>query len=100
MQELPEGLHRMLSDIIGGIKDDDDSDVIKTIPLKKEWKKLHSETIQSLNKGKQFVAQADTLRRKMWADIELDTGIYDKRMRYNRKKQVIEVRDSEDDDDE
>jgi hypothetical protein len=65
--------------------------VIKTIPIKPKWKKIHNEAIK-------VVDQLDKLQKKLvkqkeafWDLVEKEAKLKGKLLQYNEKKNVIEI---------
>lgn len=74
---------------------DDDKKVIKSLKMKEEWIRMHDELEALTDDLSALVSKADTKRKLMWATIEEDLGIYDKQLRIDPDKNILEVLDKE-----
>lgn len=71
-----------------------DRKVLKSVPMKPEWKKLHAELDALAVKRAAMEKEFESKRKFMWATIEKDLGIYDKDLHINSEKNKLEVYES------
>lgn len=66
--------------------------VIKTVPVRDEWKTKHGEMYNLGKQLKQDEGRLHALRKAFWAEVELALNDYSD-MRYNPKTNEIEILD-------
>lgn len=88
-------LGKMLEEAVKGAKQlTEDRKVLKSLPMKPEWKKLHAELLALGQKKTALEKECESKRSFMWATIEKDLGIYDKDLHINAEKNKLEVYES------
>ncbi len=91
-----DGLDKLIKHLKG-----DDGVVERTIPIKKEWQVQMEKMLNMEKVAKAAVERFEKEKRKFWATIEMELDMFDRNMRFNKKKMEIEVmKEEEDDEDE
>ncbi len=75
---------------IQAINGEMESKVVKSLPMKNEWRKKWAELEKAKNEEIQLERKRKALHRAFWAAVEQDTEIYAD-MRYNTETDEIEV---------
>src|SRR3954471_24911153 len=91
-------LEDLLGDIVkkadGQVSEDDRGKIVKRITLTPAQKQIMQETKDSAKQAAELISKAETLRRKFWADIEIESGLYVNTMRYDEDQDVVIVYES------
>lgn len=74
----------------------DDMDVLKTIPMKKEWKAKYQEFKKTALLAHEQGKKAESLRKSFWSTVELELNDFSP-MRVNEDDSEIEILEDKDD---
>lgn len=78
-------------DTLTAIKEELSPTVIKSFPMKSEWRKRYAELEKATEEAFKAEQKHKTLKSSFWTQVEIDLGIYDKPLHYNEETDEIEV---------
>lgn len=99
MSNLEDLINDIIKQADSKIEDEKLGTVLQRIPVTPEQRALYDEGIKCMEEVKTIleetvlekVAKANALRKKFWADIELQSGVFTKQMRYKPEENVVIV---------
>src|SRR3954452_24549013 len=83
MSTLEERLRKITAEAEGKVTEDAKGKIVRRVHLTDAQKALMREAKDSLKQAAELMSKAETLRRKFWCDLEIQTGLYLNNMRYD-----------------
>lgn len=100
VEDLLEGAPEEIKNLFGklkGLKEAieehccKEGEINREVKVKPEWKKRFDEIHAIRDEERKLEAKRQTFGKRVWADIEIDLGVFDKTMYYDEERGVIKI---------